>query len=265
MLDSLLQVVSEVKDRIAAAESIGLFLDFDGTIVPIEADPAAPRLSAGMAETLKALSSLDFLATTIISGRALEDLYDRIRLPGLIYAGNHGLEISGRNLHFVEPRAAERQEQLAELCDELRIRLRPIAGVIVECKRLTASVHYRQAAEADRAVIEKTARAAVARAGDRFRLSQGRKVFEILPRTGWHKGAAVRWIIGQLGGEAILPVYLGDDTTDEDAFCVLPDAVTIQVGHARPTCARYTLPDPTTVHEFLLWMALQEPARLQKR
>src|SRR5579871_5142071 len=123
MLDSLLQVVSEVKDRISAAELIALFLDFDGTLVPIDPDPAAPRLNAGIAETLKTVSGLDHLVTTIISGRALQDLYDRIRLPGLIYAGNHGLEISGRNLDFEEPCAAARQEQLAELCDELRVRL----------------------------------------------------------------------------------------------------------------------------------------------
>jgi trehalose 6-phosphate phosphatase len=112
-------------------------------------------------------------------------------------------------------------------------------------------------------------RVTVARAGKLFRVNQGRKVFEIVPRTAWHKGAAVRWINshlsnGHLGKEEILSVYVGDDTSDEDAFRILPDAVTVKVGPALATCARYTLPDPSAVHEFLLWLAIQEPERPRK-
>src|SRR6516225_8408854 len=105
MLDSLLKVVTEVKLRIKSAARVSLFVDFDGTLVPIEANPASPRLDTGTAEALQELSSRDFLVTSVISGRAIEDLYARIRVQGLIYAGNHGLEIFGRNLLFVEPRA----------------------------------------------------------------------------------------------------------------------------------------------------------------
>ena len=258
MLESLLKVVTEVKQRVKGAARVSLFLDFDGTLVPIEANPASPRLDSGTAEALQSLSSRDFLITTVISGRAVEDLYARIRVQGLIYAGNHGLEILGRNLLFVEPRATARRQELERLCDELRAQLQPIEGALVEFKGLTASVHYRKAAESDCPAIEIAVRAAVARVGDLFRLNPGKKVFEILPRTGWHKGAAVRWINDHLGEEKMLSVYLGDDTSDEDAFCTLPDAVTIKVGSAEATCARHRLPDPSAVHEFLLWLAIQE-------
>jgi len=64
---------------------------------------------------------------------------------------------------------------------------------MVEFKGLTASIHYRRAAESDPPAIETTVHAAVARRGDLFRLNPGEKVFEILPRTGWHKGSAVCW------------------------------------------------------------------------
>jgi trehalose-phosphatase len=260
---SLAQVVSEVRDRIGSGVCVSLFLDFDGTLVPIEADPTSPRLDPATAETLKLISSQDCLVTTIISGRAVEDLYTRIRLKGLIYAGNHGLEIFGRRLCFVESVASSRRKQLEKLCEQLNAQLQPIAGSLVEFKGLTASVHYRQVAELRHRTVERTVRMAVARTGGLFRLNPGRKVFEIMPDSGWHKGAAVRWINSHIQ-EEVLSVYLGDDTSDEEAFRVLPDAITIKVGGAPITCARYQLPNPTAVHEFLLWLAIHGASRPRK-
>ena len=265
MLESIRRVVTEVKQRIKSAARVSLFVDFDGTLVPIEANPASPRVDSGTAEVLHELSGRDFLVTSVISGRAVEDLYARIRVQGLIYAGNHGLEIFGRNLLFVEPRATARRQELERLCDELRVQLQPIKGTMVEFKELTATVHYRRAAEYDCPAIEIAVRSAVARVGDLFRLNPGKKVFEILPRTSWHTGAAVRWINDHIGDEKVLSVYLGDDTSDEDAFCTLPDAVTVKVGRARATCAKHRLPDPGAVHQFLLWLAIQELERPRTR
>jgi len=247
-------LVSEIETRTRSASLISLFLDFDGTLVPISGDPSAPRLDSGAANALRLLSSLDYLVTTIISGRAIEDLYARIRLEGLIYAGNHGLEIYGRQFRFVEPVASARREVLERLCEELALALRPFPGAIVEGKGLTASVHYRLAADADWPQIQQTVYAAAARNGALFRVNPGRKIYDIVPRTNWHKGAAVEWINGHFGEEEVLTVYLGDDASDEDAFCVLPDAVTIKVGAPAATCARYRLSDPAAVHEFLLWL-----------
>ena len=256
----LAEVISAVRDPVAAAGRIALFLDFDGTLVRIESDPSVPMLDPDTAETLKSIASQERLVTTIISGRAVEDLYRRIGLEKLIYAGNHGLEIFGRNLRFVQPGASARSAQLEGLCKELGEELRTITGTIVDYKGLTASVHFRLAAETDLGEIQKAVYAAVARNGKLFRVSRGRKIFEILPRTNWHKGAAVHWILEHLDQEAPLVIYLGDDTTDEDAFNVLPEAITIRVGAAPTTGARFQLPDPAAVHEFLLWLASQERA-----
>jgi len=260
----LVQVISEVKDRIRSADRASLFLDFDGTLVPIANDPGKPQLDAETAATLKLLANQELLVTTIISGRAVEDLYRRIRLSGLIYAGNHGLEIFGRDLRFVEPLAWSRREQLESLFGDLGNALRGIAGVLLEHKGLTASVHYRLSAAADVPAIDAAVQAIVARNGALFRVNPGRKVFDIVPRTDWHKGAAVRWINRHLSERPALTIYLGDDASDEDAFSVLPDAVTVKVGDAAATCARYRLPDPAAVHEFLMWLANHESARLQR-
>jgi trehalose-phosphatase len=126
---------------------------------------------------------------------------------------------------------------------------------------LTASIHYRQAAKPDYEAIQTAVDLSVASAGGLFRVTTGRKVFEVVPHTSWHKGTAARWINNQIGEEDLLTIYLGDDITDENAFCALPDAITINVGDMPITSARFQLPDPSAVHEFLLWLAIQETSR----
>jgi trehalose 6-phosphate phosphatase len=252
-MDPLGPVISDVKEHLAAPGSISLFLEFDGTLVPIDADPAVPHLDPGTTETLRVLASRDELATVIVSGRAVEDLYSRVRLSGLIYAGNHGFEIFGRNLRFVEPFASAVRGRLERLCEELALELEPIPGCLVEYKGLTASVHYRHAAAGDEADIQSGVYGTVARNGAHFRVQPGRKVYEIVPRTNWHKGAVVNWINNHLDEEASFSIYVGDKT-GEEAFSALPQALTIRVGSARGTCARYQLPDPEAVHDFLFWL-----------
>ena len=253
MLKPLLHSLREVDSRIRSAERVALFLDFDGTLAPIVADPATAQMSDAVRDALRGLVERDSIVTTIISGRAVEDLYVRIRVENLIYSGNHGLEIFGRGLRFVEPEADSRRPQLRRLTELLAGRLRQIPGVIVEAKGLTTSIHYRQVDDKYVPAIEQAVRASVATAGAWFRMSVGHEIFEIVPRTGWHKGAAVKWILQQLG-EGLLPVYIGDDNSDEDAFAVLPDGVTVRVGSQSATCAQYVVPGPAEVYRFLMWL-----------
>jgi trehalose 6-phosphate phosphatase len=261
MLNPLLQCLPEVDEKIQSASRVALFLDFDGTLAPIQADPANAQLSQEARDVLRRIAQQDFVFTTVISGRAVEDLYTRIRLDGIVYAGNHGLEIFGRGLRFVEPAADARRDQMQRLSEALADDLQAVPGVIVEDKGLSASIHYRGAAEADVPAIEDAVRYAVAAAGAWFRTQPGSKSIEIVPRTGWHKGAAVQWINRHLGENGLLPIYLGDDYSDEDAFAVLGDGVTVKVNGAIATCARYRVPDPDAVYQFLLWLESRVAAR----
>lgn len=254
MLKPLMQHLPEVDARIQSASRVALFLDFDGTLAGIVPDPSEAQLSDTVREALQRIVDCESITTTIISGRAVEDLYVRIRVDNVVYSGNHGLEIFGKGLRFVEPDADSRRDHLRRLTELLQGRLRQVAGVLVEDKGLTTSIHFRQADEKDIPVIEQAVRASVATAGAWFRLNTGREVFEIVPRSGWHKGAAVKWILKSLNEEGSLPVYIGDDNSDEDAFAVLPDGVTIRVGGHSATCAQYGVPGPAEVYRFLVWL-----------
>ena len=249
------QVISEVAKRAQSDSPFSLFLDFDGTLVPIAADPSIPQLDGTTTELLRRLSRKPSCVVSIISGRAIDDLYQRIGLDGLIYAGNHGLEIRGRDIEFVDSQAAGLRESLGQLSASLAAKLRSISGAFVEYKGLTASVHFRQVATGDLEHLADAVKHEVAMDSASFRLNAGRKVLEIVPRTSWHKGAAARWINRHLHLSEHLSIYLGDDATDEDAFRTLTQAVTVKVGGSSLNGAKFQLPDPPAVHEFLAWMA----------
>jgi trehalose-phosphatase len=250
----LFDAMEEVGDRVAQAEHLLLCLDFDGTLTPIVEDPATAYLSPPMQRVLRSLAGHKRVSLAIISGRERSDLQAHVGIPGLIYAGNHGLEISGPGCLFVEPTAASHCEALKEFAAALTKKLRPIPGAFVEDKNLTLSVHYRRVAAADEEKIRRIVQEALAGTNDPFLLTFGDKVFEIRPRVSWNKGTAVGWIKEQLGKPDALAIYLGNDVTDEDAFAALPEGITVKVGSVSETAAHYQVESPAEVGRFLGWM-----------
>jgi trehalose-phosphatase len=243
----------EIRDRVRGASRLALFLDFDGTLAPFVDDPDAAQLDQPTRKILKALSLRDDLLLVIISGRSLSDLRARVGIENAVYAGNHGLEIGGPGMRFIEPLAAAERESLAKLCEILAWNLRGIAGVRVEDKGLTASIHYRLATPDAARDVERISEA-VTSALSPFRLETGKAVVDILPRTAWNKGAAVKWIQSRVPGGRPLSIYLGDDRTDEYAFRSLLGGITIHVGNPGETCAQYHVWYPSGVRNFLGWL-----------
>ena len=143
MSQALFDDVHEVEARILHAPHILLCLDFDGTLAHFTATSLA-RFVCRLRWSGRSCSLAEIADVTlaIISGRERADLQARIGMPGLIYAGNHGLEISGPGFIFVEPTAAAQVGTLQELADELTAKLQAIPGALVEDKGLTISVHY---------------------------------------------------------------------------------------------------------------------------
>jgi trehalose 6-phosphate phosphatase len=200
-----------------------LLLDFDGTLAPIV---SRPELAAIPAETRAALDRLlarPGVEAAVVSGRGMPDARERAALPGITYAGNHGMEIEGPGIHRVHPGAAAARPLLERVVAEVERSLADVEGAFVEDKGLTLSVHYRLAPGGAEGRVRDAVGRAVA--GDpALRLTEGKKVLEVRPRVEWDKGRAVLFLLEQLRPPAGSPVlYLGDDTTDEDAFRALEE------------------------------------------
>jgi len=247
-------MIHEVEERISQAPHVLLCVDYDGTLTHFVATPLGAQLSPHMERVLTSLSEHGHAAVAIFSGRDRADLQGRVGIPKLIYAGNHGLEISGPGFLFIEPTAAGYATASQELAEQLTQKLQPIKGAIVEFKGLTVSVHYRQVANEEWETVRHHVHATLAKVTHPFVLTPGEKVFEIRPRVYWNKGSAVGWIKDKLAKTDVLPIYVGDDSTDEDAFAGMQDAITVKVGHVSETAARYKLEGPTEVRKFLEWL-----------
>jgi len=250
----LLDSLPEIRERVVHAPHRLLCLDFDGTLARIEQHPAQASLSPALKRLLQNLTDEARTTVAIISGRERSDLSKRVSIPGAIYAGNHGLEISGPGFIFIEPTAAAAREALQQLADRLARRLEPIPGALAEDKGLTVSVHYRQTPSEMWEEVRQTVHAALAGSQHPFQLAAGDMIFDIRPRVYWNKSNAVGWIKEQLGHADALTIYVGDDTSDEDAFATLTDGITVKVGAAEETAAQFYLESQADVPGFLEWL-----------
>jgi trehalose 6-phosphate phosphatase len=257
MLSSLKEVLADVLSR-TKMEAASLYLDFDGTLAPIAPEPSEARLDESVRRALTKILGMKRMAVGVISGRALVDLQRRVGVDGLVYAGNHGLEIVGNGLRFVDPVALSAMDELHEVSKQLLSSLWQIPGVRFEEKRLTTVVHYRLVTNVHLCKIRDAVKEAVAPYAPKLRIFSGKKSIEILPRTKWNKGAAILWINNLLGIPAGSAIYAGDDATDEDAFKALRGGVTIRVGTCERTWARYVLSGPGEVRRLLEGIAGSE-------
>jgi trehalose 6-phosphate phosphatase len=193
------------------------FLDYDGTLTPIVKRPELAVISQDMKRVLVRLS--EKYTTAIVSGRAREDVEKLLGIKNLIYAGSHGFDILGPGISLVEPRAEEAIPLIREIVKQLSEELDAIPGIVLEEKKFSVAVHYRLVDEQYLPKIKDSIERII-KNNRSLRLMSGKKVFEILPNIDWDKGRAIRWIMQALGIRwfDVSVVYIGDDTTDEDAF-----------------------------------------------
>jgi len=254
MIRPLFDAASEIDAAIGRAPHLLLCLDFDGTLTPLVDDPADVHLAPHMERVLRALAQHERVSLALISGRNRNELQGHVGMPDVIYAGNHGLEISGPGFVFIEPEAAAQTDALKRLAKALAKDIEAIDGAFLEDKGLTLSVHYRMVDAADREKVRRVVETAMASAGHPFRMTQGDQVYEIRPEMEWNKGSAVAWIKQQAGQPDALLVYVGDDATDEDVFAAFPEAITVKVADPAETAANYRLEGPADVRRFLDWL-----------
>ena len=230
-----------------------IFLDYDGTLVPIITNPDNSYLSQ---ENFDLLSDIkNFCEIGIISGRNLDDVKNRINLNGITYMGNHGFEIldSSCNLfnqsHWLHFIPAIDQIEL-----ELNSSLKHIDDIKIERKKYSISVHYRELNYFDMSTLELI----IERIISNYLLlkkTNGKKIFEIVPNIDWNKGKALLFLLNKLNLKSnnIVPIYVGDDLTDETVFLSIRNiGIGIVVGNDdRLTFASYSLKCPDEVQLFL--------------
>jgi len=253
LAEPLADHLAEAAEALHRAGRLLVFLDFDGALAPVVEYPWRAVLPASNRDALAALVRKSQVTVAVISGRSLDDLESRVDVDGLIYAGNHGLEIHGPTFRFTEPRAMAARPVLRGVREALAEKIRPIHGAWIEDKGLTMSLHFRLADRADLPILQSATADAVEGSND-VRCLPGNEVYEFWPKTNWHQEAAVRWITRALKWEDAAKFYVGDDTADEETFALLPEAITIKVGGSSETWARYCLPGTEAVSALLAWL-----------
>ncbi len=246
-------LVSEIEEHKIAC----ILLDFDGTLCPFARRPELASLPPETKILLTALSRNPRYRVAVISGRSLKDIEGMVGIQGITYAGNHGLEVDGPGISFVHPDAAKHKAAIKELSSSLSLQLRNFSGAIVEDKGLTASVHYRlmpdDGVEEMLRVIKRATRK-----HNELVLRQGKKVVEIRPNLPWGTGSASELIISRIGD--CVPIYVGDDETDEEAFGSPLIAWSVRVIETKvPTKAKYFLRGIGDVKSFLERLASPPP------
>ncbi len=247
-----LKALGSLRKRIEKGYRPILFLDFDGTLAPIRRDPKKAHMSERTRQIVRTCSTL--CSVYIVSGRKLSDLRSRTRIPNVTYAGNHGMEWTlGNTVHRAKLSPAARsdvREALRSLAPLSRLR-----GVIVEDKGISISFHYRAVARMRRDRIERAAQEKLARIAARGRIEvlHQKKLLDVRPRAA-HKGDFVRDVLARSGRNAF-GIYIGDDATDEDAFTMLTSSMTIRVGRAQKSAAKFSLPSIGSVNRFLFMLS----------
>jgi trehalose 6-phosphate phosphatase len=283
-MQHLLSIWPQLRKRLRDDRRTFLLFDYDGTLAPIVERPEMASIPQETEDALVKLSRWPLVGTTsgsqsrliigIISARSLEDVRARVGIDGLIYAGNHGLEIQGLGLDFVHPEALKAKNKLDQAYRRLEEELSVHPGAFAEHKGLSLTVHYRlveeRGVEAVKDIVDKTTRPFLE--SEDLVLSPGKMALEIRPNISWHKGSATNAIISGIVAPALNPneiaaaptrmslslgetaLYFGDDLPDEAGFASVQEYGGMGVFVGPPdtrTCAHYRLDSPQEVGEIL--------------
>jgi len=227
--------------------------DFDGTLAPIQPRPEQVRLPDEIRQRLVALANLAPIA--IITGRSVTDISARLGFAPDFIIGNHGLE----GVPGWDAQAAYHEKLCAgwhqQACDALKDpELGP--GILLEDKRYSLSVHYREARDPKQAALR--LQALFEKMSPRPRVVAGKYVFNLLAQDACNKGSALEHLMRTCGARHA--VYVGDDVTDEDVFRLgRPDILSVRIEYGAESAADYFLPQPGDI----LWLLDELTSRLR--
>ncbi|CAI0546682.1 unnamed protein product [Linum tenue] len=263
--------------KVAKGKKIVVFLDYDGTLSPIVDDPNSAFMSDEMRAAVREVAKC--FPTAIISGRSREKVKEFVQLSNVYYAGSHGMDIMApprpvkscegntptvvmdkKGTEVLFQPAKSFLPAIQKILTELEEETAKIKGAMVEDNRFCVSVHFRHVKDEVKHHHLLVKKLSVQKQNSSL-INSKAQVMEIRPTIEWDKGHAVEYFLETLGlsNSDVLPVYIGEDRTDEDAFKVIqrrgqgyPIIVT---SIPKDTKASYSLIDPSEVLTFLLRLA----------
>ncbi len=214
-------------------------------------------MSDSMREAVRELARR--VPVAIVSGRDRVEVEQLVGIESLVYAGSHGFDLGSQGFPLEGESGSRFRAALEAAARELQERIGKIEGVLIEPKQYALAVHHRLVPRSELSELERAVGETVVRHPE-LRLSQGKAVYEFRPNVEWDKGKAVLWLLRALDLDRpdVVPIYLGDDLTDEDAFSALAEkGFGILVGDpgSRRTRAEYSLADCGEVERFLRALA----------
>jgi trehalose 6-phosphate phosphatase len=231
-----------------ASDTWAFFLDIDGTLVEFAPRPDAVRIDPATVQLVGRLHTGTGGAVALVSGRpivTIDDLFAPLHLP---VVGQHGVERRDArgHLHIHSPAP----EALRRAAATLAAATARHTGLVFEDKALSLTLHYRQAPQLE-GYVRETVTAVAAELGDEYELLNGKMMIEVKP-AGRSKGAAIGDFLREAPFEHRLPVFIGDDRTDEYGFGAVNrvGGHSVKVG-AGETSARWRLADPQAVNAWL--------------
>ena len=247
------EVLRRIKEAIKRRKkTLIFFLDYDGTLTPIKRKPHLAKLKQSTKKILKKLSLKKNVF--IVSGRSLSDVKNLVGIKSIHYIGNHGIEVKGPRFNHVQPQAKKLKVHIQKAYKKLKKKLK-LKGILVENKTYTLSVHYRLVKPS---LVPKVKKDFTELIGDlvkskKIKITKGKKVFEVRPNIRWHKGKSISWVLKKQ--KKCLPICIGDDITDEDAFKALgKKGISILVSRKkRKTTADYRVSSPKEIVNLLKW------------
>ncbi|MGH9243131.1 MAG: trehalose-phosphatase [Acidimicrobiales bacterium] len=241
---------AEALDRRLAGRRPAVFLDYDGTLTPIVDRPEEAVITSSMRDAVRALAKR--CTVCVVSGRDRRVVQELMGVDDLLVAGSHGFDIWSPAGGTIERRAGRGFEDLLErVTARVREEVGSIDGALVEPKKVSVAVHYRLVAEREQPRVKEVVDTLLAEHPNDLKVTPGKMVYELQAQLDWDKGKAVLYLVEALGLDRhkVVPLYLGDDITDEDAFEALVGVgIGIFVGRADdPEVA-----GPTTAADFVL-------------
>jgi trehalose 6-phosphate phosphatase len=237
-----------ITERVASSSRVALFFDFDGTLVPFARKPEQVEVSRQTRGVLDRLARRRHVRVFIISGRRRASLLRHLGIPGIGYLGLYGWEADSK------PPALPRRmkEALVEARAWLAERSKRHPGLWIEDKQFSLSVHLRDIKVRARPVIRRELDELSRRLRPAIRLFHNRLDSEFVPRFVAGKGVTLTRLLSRPELTDALPMYFGNDASDEPAFAAMRDGLSVIVGSSGPTHAHYAIPHQRALVDTLV-------------